>query len=152
MAIDEFDRKILKELQKDARLKNTELSQRVGLSPTPCWRRVKRMEDAGIIENYVTIVNSNALGLSVCVFVNVTLGKHGEDSVKKFAEMVTLIPEVLDCYLMTGDSDYLLRVVVSGVEDFERFLNERLFPLDSIDHVKSSFALKQYKNAKSLPI
>ena len=150
--MDDYDRKILRELQADARIKNSDLADLVGLSATACWRRVKILEEQGVIGAYTTVLEPTAIGLKVCVFVNVTLSKHGEGSVKDFAEKVILVPQVLDCYLMTGDSDFLLRVAVRDIEDFENFLNEFLLPIPGIDQVKSSFALKQYKNSKSLPI
>ncbi|MGO9786179.1 MAG: Lrp/AsnC family transcriptional regulator, partial [Stellaceae bacterium] len=121
-ALDAIDRKILALLQEDARLANVELADKVGLSPSPCLRRVRDLEAAGIIRRYVTLLDPAAVGLPVSVFVNVTLERQVEQALERFEAVILKRPEVMECYLMTGDADYLLRVVCADLAAYERFL------------------------------
>ena len=152
MDLDRIDRRILAEIQDDARISNTELAARVGLSPSPCWRRVKQLENAGVIRRYVTLASPQALGLPVNVFVSVTLDKQVEDNLERFEAAVLSRPEVMECYLMTGDFDYLLRVVVPDIESYQRFVLEHLTRIEGIASIKSSFALKQVQYKTALPL
>ena len=138
-SFDTTDRRILEVIQEEARISNTELADRVGLSPSPCWRRVRTLEATGVIERYVTLVNAKAVGLPITVFATVTLEKQVESALGSFEKAVTERPEVMECNLMTGEFDYLLRVVVPDLAAYERFL---------MDH-----SLKQvsYKTALPLP-
>jgi Lrp/AsnC family transcriptional regulator, leucine-responsive regulatory protein len=152
VALDQIDRKIIKALQDNARLSSQELSERVGISTSPCWRRVKALEDAGVITRYVTLVDPEALGLSISIFTNVSLDKQVETALETFQKAVRKRPEVMECYLMTGDFDYLLRVVVGSLHDYERFLLDHLTKIPGVASIKSSFALKQVKYTTALPV
>ncbi|GIS91692.1 MAG: hypothetical protein CM1200mP20_17330 [Pseudomonadota bacterium] len=120
--LDKIDSRILEIIQEEARISNTDLADRVGLSPSPCWRRVRALESNGIIERYVTLVNAKAVGLPINVFATVTLEKQVEPPFEAFEKAVTERPEVMECNLMTGEFDYLLRVVVPDLAAYERFL------------------------------
>ncbi len=152
-SFDTTDRRILEVIQEEARISNTELADRVGLSPSPCWRRVRALEATGVIERYVTLVNAKAVGLPITVFATVTLEKQVESALGSFEKAVTERPEVMECNLMTGEFDYLLRVVVPDLAAYERFLMDHLTRIKGIASIKSSFSLKQvsYKTALPLP-
>jgi DNA-binding Lrp family transcriptional regulator len=152
VALDQIDRKIVRALQDNARLSSQELSDRVGISPSPCWRRVKALEEAGVITRYVTLVDPEALGLSISIFTSVSLDKQIETALETFQKAVRKRPEVMECYLMTGDFDYLLRVVVGSLHDYERFLLDHLTRIPGVASIKSSFALKQVKYTTALPV
>lgn len=126
VALDAIDRKILSHLQNDARLTNLELAELVGISPNPSWRRVKRLESPGIIQHYVAILNQGQIGLTVTVFIRVSLSSQRNASLSYFEESVAQWPEVMECYLMSGASDYQIRVVVESIAAYERFLREKL--------------------------
>jgi Lrp/AsnC family leucine-responsive transcriptional regulator len=149
---DAIDVKILQELQKDARLTNAELSSRVNLSPSPCLVRVRALENAGIIERHVTLLNARAVGLGVSVFVRISLERQVESALEIFESAMLDLNEVMECYLMTGDSDYLLRVVVADVQELERFIIDRLTRIPGVASIRSSFALKQVKYKTELPL
>ena len=150
---DKKDLRILKILQEKARISNSDLAQHVGLSPSPCWRRVRALEDAGVIQQYVALVSAKSVGLPINVFATVTLDKQIESALEAFETSVTKRPEVMECYLMTGEFDYLLRVVVPDLEAYEHFLLEHLTRIKGIASIKSSFSLKQvcYKTTLPLP-
>ena len=150
--IDEIDRKILAQLQQDARVSNTELAERVGLSAAPCLRRVRALEERRVISQYVTLVDPAALELGVTVFVQISLDLQVEDRLEIFERAIVRRPEVLECYLMTGDADYLVRVVVTDVAAYERFLKDVLTRVPGVAGIKSSFALKQVKYSTVLPL
>jgi len=150
--LDQIDRKIIKALQDNARLSSQELSDQVGISPSPCWRRVRALEEVGVISKYVTLVDPEALGLSISIFTSVSLDKQVETALDTFQNAVRLRPEVMECYLMTGDFDYLLRVVVGSLHDYERFLLDHLTRIPGVASIKSSFALKQVKYTTALPV
>ena len=147
-----LDQRILDLLQQNARLSNITLARRVGLSPSACLRRVRALEEQGYVTRYVTLLNPLKLGLGVSIFIQVSLEKKDEVSLKRFENVVTRRPEVMECYLMTGDADYLLRVVVRDVAEFERFLMEHITKIPGIATIKSSFTLKQVKYTTALPI
>jgi DNA-binding Lrp family transcriptional regulator len=147
-----IDQKILELLQHSARLSNVALARRVGQSPSACLRRVRALEEQGYIRRYVTLLDPLRLGLGVSVFIQVSLEKKDEASLKRFEKAMARRPEVMECYLMTGDSDYLLRVVVSDVAEFERFLMEHITRIPGIATIKSSFTLKQVKYTTALPV
>ena len=151
--LDKIDGRILEIIQEEARISNTDLADRVGLSPSPCWRRVRALESNGIIERYVTLVNAKAVGLPINVFATVTLEKQVEPALEAFEKAVTERPEVMECNLMTGEFDYLLRVVVPDLAAYERFLIDHLTRIKGIASIKSSFSLKQvcYKTALPVP-
>ena len=149
---DNTDRRILRVIQEEARVSNSELAERVGLSPSPCWRRVRTLEENGVIERYVTLVNAKAVGLPINVFATVTLEKQAESALELFEKAVTKRPEVMECNLMTGEFDYLLRVVVPDLAAYERFLMDHLTRIKGIASIKSSFSLKQGSYKTALPL
>lgn len=149
---DRLDRRILELIQEDARISNADLAERVGLSPSPCWRRVRALEDRGVIRRYVTLVAPEAIGLPVNVWVHVTLEEQVERRLEHFENAIVARPEVMECYLMTGESDYLLRVVVPDIAAYQAFLLEHLTRIEGIASIKSSFALKQVKYKTALPL
>ena len=150
--IDIFDRRILKELQRDGRISNVDLAKAVGLSPSPCLRRVRDLEKSGIIDRYGAILNQGAAGLPLSVFVQVTLERQVETALETFERIIAERPEVLEAYLMTGDSDYLLRIVLQDVSDYEIFLKDHLTRIPGVASIKSSFALNRVKYETALPI
>lgn len=150
--LDAIDRKILILLQENARLTNVEVAESVGLSPSPCLRRVRDLEGAGVIRRYVTLLDPAQVDLPVSVFVNVTLERQVDQALKHFETAILQRPEVMECYLMTGDADYLLRVVTADLSAYERFLLDHLTLVPGIASIKSSFALKQIKYRTALPI
>jgi len=151
-SLDAIDRKILETLQNDARIRNVELAERVGLSPSPCLRRVGMLEKKGIIKGYATLVDAKAAGMPVSVFVSVTLEKQVKKALGTFEKKIHACPEVMECYLMTGDADYLLRVVTSDLDAYERFLIDHLTRIPGVASIKSSFALKQVAYKTALPL
>jgi DNA-binding Lrp family transcriptional regulator len=150
--LDEIDFSILRHLQEHARISNVELADRVGLSPAPCLRRVQALEKAGVIRKYVTLLNPHAVDCGVTVFVQISLDLQVEGRLEAFEQAILARPEVLECYLMTGDADYLLRVVVPDVAAYERFLKDSLTRLETVAGIKSSFALRQAKYSTALPV
>ncbi len=150
--LDAIDRKILTALQERARMPNVELAGAVGLSPSPCLRRVRALEDCGVIRRYATLVDQSAVGLPVSVFVSVSLERQIESALDEFEATVKARPEVMECYLMTGTADYLLRIVVSNLEAYERFLKEHLTRISGVSSIQSSFALKQIAYRTALPL
>ena len=150
--LDITDLKILKCLQQDASLTNVELASKVSLSPSPTLARVKKLEADGVISDSVALVDLHALGLKVNVFVRVSLEKQEAAALEHFEKAVSHFEEVMEVYLMTGDEDYLLRIVVSDIQALERFILENLTRIPGIKNIKSSFALKQVKYKTALPI
>jgi len=150
--LDAIDRRILARLQENGRVSNVELANDVGISSSPCWRRVRELEKRGVISGYVALVDAAAVGLPVSVFVQVTLERQIEAALETFEAAVKERPEVMECYLMTGDADYLLRVVVSDLPTYEAFLKDHLTRIPGIANIKSSFALNQVKYRTSLPL
>lgn len=151
-SLDEIDLRILQYLQEHARASNVELAARAGLSPAPCLRRIRELEESGVIRRYVTLLDPAAVNLGVTVFVQITLDLQVEDRIDSFEQAILGRPEVLECYLMTGDADFLLRVVVPDVADYEQFLKESLTRIKGVAGIKSSFALKQVKYLTALPL
>jgi Lrp/AsnC family transcriptional regulator, leucine-responsive regulatory protein len=154
MQLDTIDLRILAQLQEDGALTNVELARRVHLSPSPCLARVKALEAAGVIQRYVALANAKLLGLGLNVFINISLKTQSKESLAEFERRIAEHDEVMECYLMTGDSDYLIRVAVPDIAALERFILEQLTPIPGIEKIRSSFALKQvrYKTALPLPV
>ncbi len=138
--LDTIDRRILNELRRDGRLTAAELGQRVGLSSSPCWARVKRLEESGIIEGYAALVNQTKVGLPDTILIEVSLTHHDEELLSRFGEALAGMPEVLEAYLVTGDYDYLIKVAVDGTNGYERFLREKLYRIPGIRQSRSLFA------------
>lgn len=152
MDLDETDRKILRALQARADYSMAELGELVGLSHTPCWRRVKRLEQSGLIRARVALLDPQRLNLGVSVFAAINITKHDEESLEAFERAVHDIPEIVECHTVSGDRDFLLRVVVSNVADYEKLLKQKLVHLPGVESVSSTFALKQAKYTTQLPI
>jgi len=150
--LDPIDWRILAQLQDDARLSNVDLARAVGLSPSPCLARVRALEEAGFITRYVSLLDPRRVGLNVSVFIQVALEKQVERALGVFEQAIRDRPEVMECYLMTGESDYLLRVVVPDLQALERFILDVLTRIPGVGNIKSSFALKQVKYQTALPL
>jgi len=150
--LDAIDRKILAALQSDGRISLTDLAGKVGLSPSPCLRRIRILERAGIIARYVAVLDQDKVGLPVSVFVSIKLESQRQQALDKFTKAIARWPEVLECYLMTGPRDYLLRVVVADLAAYDRFLKQKLTTVDGVASIESSFALEQVKYTNVLPI
>jgi Lrp/AsnC family transcriptional regulator len=149
--LDRLDLQILDALQRDATLSMAQLGAQVGLSSTPCWKRVKRLEDDGMIERRVAVVNRHAVGLPVTVFVSIRAGQHDEKWLTRFATVVSMLPEVQEFHRMSGDVDYLLKVVASSIDGYDRFY-KKLISLVDLAGVSSAFSMEQIKSTTALPL
>ena len=147
--LDALDVKILECLQADGRITNQELSEKVGLSPSPCWQRVRRLEESGVISGYTAIIDNARLGTSDIVLVEVALERHDETVVEEFGKAMAALPEVLEVYLTAGEYDYLVKVAVDGTAGYEEFLRRKLYKVRGIRHSRSSFALRCLKRVQS---
>jgi Lrp/AsnC family transcriptional regulator, leucine-responsive regulatory protein len=152
MDLDRVDRAILRALQQDARLTNAALAEKVSLSESACLRRVRALEEAGLIEGYSALLNQSKAGYPVNVFVNITLDRQQQAGLEAFETAVRKVPEIMECYLMTGDYDYLLRVVVADLADFERVHHHHLTRLPNVTRVHSSFAVRTVQKSRVLPL
>ena len=152
MKLDETDQKILRLLQRDATLNIHGIGEAVGLSHTPCWRRIKKLEDHGIIAGRRCILDPERVGMDVSIFVFVRLDTHSAEVLEKFERATLDVPEILQCYTMSGEFDYLLRVVVPSVRDYEKTIKGRLLKLPHVGVMNSHFALNEIKNSTELPI
>ncbi len=148
MELDKFDVAILEALQKDARISLQELGKQVGLTSSPCWNRVKRMEEAGVIEGYSVRVNPEKIGLTETVILHVTLDNHSDEALFQFGQALEAVPEVMEALLVSGDYDYYIRVAVEGTKGYERFLREKLYKIPGIRNSKSSFVLRRLKESQ----
>lgn len=149
--MDNTDRKILRILQHEGRLSNQELADRIGLSPSPCLRRVRLLEESGVITGYAARIDQAKVGLPVDVFVSISLTNQTDAALKAFERAIQDLDQVMECYLMTGSRDYLLRVVCDGLASYERFTRDRLTKLPGIRSIESSFALGRVKHHSALP-
>ncbi|MDY0005958.1 MAG: Lrp/AsnC family transcriptional regulator [Spongiibacteraceae bacterium] len=153
ISLDRIDRRILELMQRNGRISNLELAEQVGLSPTPCSRRVRRLEESGIIERHVTLLNADALGLSLTAYVSISMDRHTPDRFEHFAEAIDGFPEVLECSIVTGqEADFLLKVVVRDMHHYEEFLLGRLTKLEGVTGVHSSFVLRKVVDKTALPL
>ncbi len=150
--LDNTDRRLLEALQEDARISNADLAKKVGLSPSPCWRRIRGLEQSKVVRRYVTLLNPEVIGLPINVFATVALEKQIESALENFELQITRHPEVMECYLMTGEFDYLLRIVVPDLNAYERFLMDHLTRIEGIASIKSSISLKQVRYKTALPL
>lgn len=150
--LDKTDRKILELIQFDAALSVSEIAERVNLSQPPCWRRIKRLEDEGIIERRVGMLNRKRLGLNVVIYTEVKLSANGRQAVGDFEEKIRSFPEVTECYVMLGRSDFLMRIVTPDVESYERFFRDHLSQLPGVQDITSSVALSEVKYSTELPL
>ncbi|HEV7268197.1 MAG TPA: Lrp/AsnC family transcriptional regulator [Falsiroseomonas sp.] len=147
--MDAIDRKILLTLSRHGRLTNAELAEEVGLSASPCWTRVKRLEQAGVIKGYAALLDQAALGLPDTVFIELMMERHDEEHLRRFEAAVRDIPEILECHLVTGEYDYVIKAAVGGTVGYERLLRERLYRLPGVRHTRTSFALRCLKQELS---
>jgi len=152
LRLDRIDIGILNHLQQDARITNAELARAVNLSPTPCFNRVRALDKLGLFKQQVTLLNPEVLGLQINVFIQVSLEKQVEDGLRRFEAAIDERPEVMECYLMTGDADYLLRVVMPDIHALERFIVDHLTKIPGVSNIRSSFALKQVRYKTALPL
>jgi len=150
--LDRIDRKVLDELQRDGRISNVDLAARVNLSESACLRRVRSLEQEGLIDRYVALLNQKQIGLSGTVFVHIVLRREEQSELAAFEAAIQEIPEVMECYLMTGEFDYLLRLVVADMADFERLHNGALTRLPGVSRVNSSVAIRTVRKTTELPI
>ena len=146
------DRKILHELQKNARLSNAELAERVGMSPSACWNHTRQLENDGYIQGYVALINQQKMGLPDTVMIEVTLNAHEEGTLACFGEELAALPEVLEAHLVSGEYDYLIKVAVDGTAGYERFLREKLYKISGIRHSRSHFTLRCMKSVPSVQV
>lgn len=150
--LDALDRKILQQLQSDGRMSNQQLSEEIGLSPSPCLRRLRQLETEGVIQRYVALVDPEAVGLGVTAFVRIRLDQQDDRHLALFEAAVAEFPEVMECYLMTGEADYQLRVLVGSLGEFEDFLRRRLTRIPGVGQVTTSFALRPVVYKTALPV
>ncbi|MGL5409066.1 MAG: Lrp/AsnC family transcriptional regulator [Shewanella sp.] len=153
MKLDRIDRHILQLMQENGRISNLELAELVGLSPSPCSRRVKALEDAGLIDCHVTLLNARQLGLTLIAYIHIAMDRHTPERFENFDKEVSALPEVLECDLITGnDADYQLKVVVRDMEHYQHFLLDKLTHIAGVTGVRSSFVLRQIKHTTGLPL
>ena len=150
--LDSHSLKILFELQRDARQTIQQIADAVGLSATPCWKRIKDMEAAGVIRGYTVLVDREKVGLNIAVVAEVNLARHTEDQVQRFEELVAASPQIVRCVSATGPADYILTVLVPDIKHYEQFLHDTLFRVQGVTHVRSSIVLKEIKSEAALPI
>ncbi len=150
--MDRIDLRILDVLQQDGRISNQRLAETVGVSTAACWRRVRALEESGVIESYAALLSRPKLGLNLCAFVHVTLARHVRESTTPFEEAVMQRPEVVECFATTGDADFILRVVTASINSLDKFLEDFLFALPQISQVRSNIALRELKLETALPL
>ena len=150
--MDDMDRKILSVVQSDSSLSVADMAERVGLSHTPFWRRLKRLEKDGVIKERVSILDPDKLGLSITVFANIKLKQHDEDTLESFEREVQTFPEVMECFSMSGETDYVVRALVRSIDEYERLLKRKLLHLPGVVAINSHFALKCIKLTTRLPL
>lgn len=152
MSLDAFDRKILSALQSDARLTNSELSEQINLSPSQCSRRRSQLEQQGYIEGYQAVLNREKLGFGFVNIITVTLATHNRDNAQKFARLVKSLPEVMEAHALTGEMDYMVKVVTPDLKALSEFVNDVLLPHESVQHVKTAIVLESIKEGFALPV
>ncbi len=150
--LDDLDRRILSALQKDSRISNQELSARVGSSASSCWRRIRSMEDAGIIQGYCLKIDQFSVGISETIFLQISLKNHAENTLSKFDRLVRETPEIVDCHAITGEHDYILKVVSEDMRAYHRFLRDRLMCHNYIDRTFSQVGVETLKETQGVPV
>ena len=150
--LDPFEKKILRELQQDASLTTAELAERVGLSATPCWRRINRLEQDGYIRARVALVDRRKVGLNAHIFAQVKLNAHGRANLDEFSAAIRDFPEVLDCFVLMGSTDFMLRIVAKDIDAYEKFFFDRLSKLPGVQEINSTVALSEIKATTELPL
>ncbi|MBX8802594.1 Lrp/AsnC family transcriptional regulator [Pseudochrobactrum asaccharolyticum] len=152
MKLDEVDKKILRVLQQDGRIANNDLAREVGLSPSPCLRRVKLLEEAGVIDRYVAVLNPAKINKSLTFFARIRLDKQDEETLQKFADEILKLPQVLECYFMLGDYDAMIRVVAESIEDYRRFQSEYLSRIKGVQNLKTDVPSQTVKQTSVMPL
>ncbi|MFW9269165.1 Lrp/AsnC family transcriptional regulator [Pseudomonas sp. NR3] len=152
MKLDTFDRKILTALQRDGRLSNVQLAEEIGLSPSPCLRRVRMLEEAGVIRGYQAILDRDEVGLGMTIFVGIKVERHTDERAEAFRRAVTALPEVISAFLVSGESDFLLQVVVPDLRAYDRFVTGKLLKLPGVSDIRSNFAINTVKAPGPLPL
>ncbi|AQU84123.1 MAG: Lrp/AsnC family transcriptional regulator [Halomonas sp.] len=152
ITLDKYDQHILTLLQQQGRITNNELAEQIGLSPAACWRRVKALEESGVIRRFAALVEPSLVGQPLAALVMVTLVRHHIDNTAEFEQRIRQYPEVLQCYATTGNADFVLRVVIEDMAAYDKFLNEKLFTLNGISQVSSNFVLRSIKEETAIPI
>lgn len=152
LAIDAFDRKIIRIIQAEPDIAIQALAERVGLSHTPCWRRLKKLEESGVVKGRAVLLDADALGLPIAVFAHIRMKAHDENTLESFEEVARSRPEIVECFSMSGEADFLLRIVMASVADYEVFLKKVLVHMPGVGSVNSSFALKCVKFTTMLPV
>ncbi len=153
MKLDAYDRAILRKLQQEGRISNQDLAEYVNLSPSPCLRRVRRLEEEGVIDGYTARLNARRLGLNLMAFIQISMDKHIPERFEGFESAVANFPEVLECHLITGQAaDYLLKVVVEDMDGYQQFLLNKITRIEGVSGVQSSFVLKSPQNTAMLPV
>ena len=150
--LDEYEKKILRELQRNAKQTTAEIAEKVGLSPSPCWRRISRMERDGVILGHVALVDRRAVGLNAHIFAQVKLNAHGRANLDEFSAAIGAFPEVLDAYVLMGTTDFMLRIVAEDIDAYERFFFDSLSKLPGVQEINSTVALSHIKSSNELPI
>jgi Lrp/AsnC family leucine-responsive transcriptional regulator len=150
--LDRTDRRILEALQEDGKLSNVDLADKVALSPSPCLRRVKRLEDEGIIRGYRAVLDRKVIGLGLTVFVEIKVDKHSRDNATALHKALALMPEVVSCHMVSGVADFLAEIVVSDLDAYERLLTDRLLTLPMVEDIRSNFAIRTVKTDAPLPL
>jgi Lrp/AsnC family transcriptional regulator, leucine-responsive regulatory protein len=151
-SLDGFSIRILSELQRDARQTILQIAQRIGLSSTPCWKRVKDMEREGVIRGYTALVDRDKVGLHICVLAEINLSKHSEKNAVEFEKEVAACPQITECYSTTGNADYVIKVITADIKSYETFMHNVLFKLPGVDHVRSSIVLREVKYDPRMPL
>lgn len=151
-SLDKASRAILAALQADARLPNQQLAERVGLSATPVWRRVRELEERGLIRRYVALADRERLGLAICVLAHVSLVRHTQGSVEAFERVVASCPEIIECHAITGEADYVIKIVARDMKAYDQFLQTQLFKLSGVASVRSNVVLREVKYETALPV
>lgn len=152
MKFDKYEWQILQALQKDGRLSNNDIAERIGLSTTPCWRRINELNNSGVIERYVALLNPKLTGIKEIVFANVSIDKYEENHRHEFEQAVQARPEVLECYASMGDNDYILKIAVPDIAAYDSFLQDFLVKLPGVRQTHSTFALRVIKRDTALPL
>ncbi|WP_018996422.1 Lrp/AsnC family transcriptional regulator [Hirschia maritima] len=149
--MDSIDRKIIRELQKNGRITNQELATKVNLSPSPCLRRLKALEERGIIKGYSAVIDAKSYGLPLTALIRIKLDRHSEDAVRQFEDRVRRLDEVIECHVLTGATDYFMKVLVAGLEEYEEFVRKQIHPIGDINSIDSSFVYGTVKTTNVFP-
>jgi Lrp/AsnC family transcriptional regulator len=152
LQLDQFDRRILRELQVNSELSMTELAEKVGLSHTPCWRRIKRLEEAGVIAGRAVLIDPKSIGYEINIFASIKIKQHDEATLEAFEKAIEQCPQIVECFSMSGEADYVMRVIATSVSDYELLVKKTILHLPGVASISSSFALKCIKLTTKMPV